>query len=295
MDLAAESLVWYDMEAPQVSLVMTGDGGNSNSAKAIIRTNLMGQHHSFISSEVLQTPDEFRKQGKHFARSRAGTLQENQAGVPWTEDVAKRFLGCEYIACTPLFGKSTKMFRWNKTLKWIEWNRTYPSIRGDWRNIRGLRSFWRRLAAIELGAVFTSDPSLVNINGRVFPEKELTEFLESPEARLIYTKSYLIPFMQKHTADEARDMLKNHSADAVKATQRIVVQMANGGLELPEEWQSPEQRAVVETAAKEMLWKVHMKLDQATIRIYELEERKQSGLPGSIQGKRGGKIKKTEL
>ena len=196
MDLAQESLVWYDEVMPQLSIIFTGDGGNSKSAKAIIRANVLAAHHKFVSSEVLQVPDEFRKQMCHNARARYATVQENQAGVPWLEDAVKRWISGEFNACRPLFGKTTEMFSWRKCAKAFEWNRTYPSIKGDWRNMQSLRAFWRRLAAIELGAVFSSDPNMVTIAGRVFPEKDLTAFLESPVARLIYTKSYLIPFIQ---------------------------------------------------------------------------------------------------
>jgi hypothetical protein len=42
---------------------------------------------------------------------------------------------------------------------------------------------------------------MVNIEGRVFPEKELTSFLESPEARLIHWRDHLIPFIQRHTPE----------------------------------------------------------------------------------------------
>ena len=79
---------------------------------------------------------------------RVATLQENNAGVPWIEDVVKRFLSGEYIACRALFGKSTELFSWARCVKYLEWNRTYPSIRGDWRNMQSLRAWWRRLVAV---------------------------------------------------------------------------------------------------------------------------------------------------
>ena len=92
MDMAAEALILYDQPSPQVALIMTGDGGNAKSAKAVLRANVFGSQHSYLSSEVLQVPEEFRKQGKHFARARVATLQDSQAGVPWVEDVVNMFL-----------------------------------------------------------------------------------------------------------------------------------------------------------------------------------------------------------
>ena len=296
MDMAAEALVWYDEPSPQVGLIMTGDGGNAKSAKAILRANVMGTLHHFVSSDVLQVPEEFRKQGKHFARARVATVQENQAGVPWIEDVAKRFLSGEFVACRALFGKSTEMFSWSRCMKYFEWNRTYPSVRGDWRNIQSLRSFWRRLAVIELGAVFTSDGDKVSINGRVFPEKEMSAFLESPEARLIYVRSYLVPFIQKYSADQCRQMLKSPSQEVVLATQRVVAQMANGGLELPAAWLPAADREVLVQGAKNLLLELHAFMDNETeVKLYVLVKRKDNPLPGTITGKRHGKSREQNL
>ena len=176
-------------------------------------------------------PEEFRKQGKHHARARIATVQENKGGEPWIEDIVKRWFSGEFIACRALFGKSTELYSWLFCRIYLEWNRAYPSIRGDWRNMQSLRAFWRRLAVIELGAVFTSDPTKVRIADRVFEEKDLAAFLSGGDARLIYIRNHLIPFIQKHTADECREMLKNPSPTIVEATKRVVAQMANGGLE----------------------------------------------------------------
>ena len=239
IDMAGVAMILYNVVVPQIAEVLIGDGSNAKSALAVLRSNVLGKHHAFVSSEVLQRPDEFRKQGKHFASCRALTLQENHAGEPWIEDLVKRFIGGEFIACRALFGKVTELYFWRMALKVLEWNRTFPSIRGDWRNIMSLRSFWRRLIVIEMASVFTGDHSQINIAGRVFGEKDLSEFLESPLARLIYFRTYLIPFIQRHSAEDCRAMLKNPSQRITDATLRVVVQMANGGLELPEEWHFP--------------------------------------------------------
>ena len=157
--------------------------------------------------------------------------------------------------------------------------------------MHSLRSFWRRFAVIELGAVFTSDPSKVNVDGRVFHEKDFTAFLESPEARLVYIRSYLIPFMQKYNAEECRKILKNPSAEVLEATQRIVAQMANGGLELPKEWMDARGRQRVAQAAKSLLMEVHAWLgdDCLHIKMYDLVKKKDNPIPGTITGKRSGK------
>ena len=222
MDLASEAFVFYNMPSPQVALLFKGDGGNSKSAKAVLRANCFWGHHHFVSSEVLQVPEEFRKQGKHYAKARIATVQENKAGAPWIEDIVKRWLSGEFIACKALFGRTTELYNWLHCRVYLEWNQAFPSIRGDWRNVQSLFSFWRRLATIELESVFTSDPSKVRIGDRVFEEKDLNAFLSSPEARLIYIRSHLILSIQKHTAEECREAIKNPSPRIVEVTKRVV-------------------------------------------------------------------------
>ena len=99
---------------------------------------------------------------------------------------------------------------------------------------------------IELGSVLSSDPNKLSVTGRFFEEKDLTSFLESPDACLMYVRNYLIPFIEQYTAEECRQMINNPSQDIVNATKRVVAQIANGDLDLLDEWQSPEQRDRVE-------------------------------------------------
>ena len=76
----------------------------------------------------------------------------------------------------------------------------------------------------------------------------------------------------------------------MNATKRVVVQMANGGLELPGEWQSAQQRERVVKEAKVMLTKVHAAcVGDGPVKIYDLVKRKGSNIPGSLSGKRTGR------
>eukprot|EP00959_Pyramimonas_sp_CCMP1952_P397067 8319502-Pyramimonas_sp.AAC.1 len=59
--------------------------------------------------------------------------------------------------------------------------------------------------------------------------------------------------MQKYNAEECRQILKNPSAEVVEATQRVVAQMANGGLEPPKEWMGARGRQRVAHEAKALL------------------------------------------
>ena len=67
IDLAMEALCWYNEDIPQVQILFTGHGGNSKSARTLLRANVFGEAHGVMAPEVFQVPDEFQKQGLHFA------------------------------------------------------------------------------------------------------------------------------------------------------------------------------------------------------------------------------------
>ena len=89
---------------------------------------------------------------------------------------------------------------------------------------------------------------------------------------------------RKYSAEECRDMLKNPSESVVNATKRIVAQMANGGLELPKEWQSPQEREGTINAAKGILINLFNELEETrTFKTYHLGKQvKAVSLPGKI-------------
>jgi len=235
LDVAMEALCWYDEVVPQVQLLFTGRGGNAKSANTILRGNVFGETAMVMSPEVFQVPEEFRKQGCHFAFAQVVTHQECNPGVPLVEDVWKKFVSGESLACRPLFGKTTEYFDWKKTGKYLEWNLPFPSIKGNYRDIQSLRSFWRRLIVIRLLATFTSDPNQVDVDRNMFLEdSEMSQFLAGPLARLVYVSHVLMPFIRSHTPEQCKSILKNPPPDIVAETKRVVAQMANGGIELPD-------------------------------------------------------------
>ena len=84
-------------------------------------------------------------------------------------------------------------------------------------------------------AAFSSDLTETNVEGMVFREDAtLAELLDSDEVRLAYTKCYLHPFIEQHTAEQCRDILLNPAPEIIDATKRVVAQMANGGVEPPD-------------------------------------------------------------
>jgi hypothetical protein len=283
LDIAMEALCWYDELVPQVQLPFTGHGGNAKSAKTILRGNVFGEAAMVMSPEVFQVPEEFRKQGCHFAFAKVVTHQECNPGVPLVEDVWKKFVSGEALACRPLFGKTTEYFSWKKTGKYLEWNLAFPSIKGEYRDMASLRAFWRRLVVIRLHSTFSGDTSLVDPEKKVFLEDStMTEFLAGPYARLSYITRFLFPFIRTHTPTACRDILKNPPAEIVAETKRVVAQMANGGVELPSEIASPGDAQRAQAAAKALMEKIHSSTAGRTVlKTYELGKLK--CIPGVYQ------------
>jgi hypothetical protein len=185
-------------------------------------------------------------------RTEAVLDQECQAGVALIDDVWKKWVSGERLACRPLFGKVTECYRWAVCAKYWECNKTYPSIKGSPKRLDQLKSFVRRLVVLELQASFTGDETKLDCSNRVFPEDPtLSPFLESPEAKLAYIQVFLIPFMQKYSPADCRRALMNPPDDIRDATRRVIAQMANGGIHPPAEFKSEaeEKKDVAEAAA----------------------------------------------
>ena len=154
MDTAHEALSWMDQPTPPVIVMLTGVGGNSKSARTILRNNVFAGHHRLQPFGVLQVNQEFRKQGGGFAFVRYLTIQECNPGVPLLEQEFNKFVSGEFIACRPLFGQETEYYRWINCAKYWELNMEYPSITGDWSKMWELRSMTRRMRVVKLSAVF---------------------------------------------------------------------------------------------------------------------------------------------
>eukprot|EP00959_Pyramimonas_sp_CCMP1952_P133832 2798744-Pyramimonas_sp.AAC.1 len=103
-----------------------------------------------MSALAFQKPEEFRKQGCHFAHARLTTVQECSPGTPLEEDVWKCFVTGGFLACRPLFGKTTAYFHWLKCGKFWECNQIFWEIQGNPHNVQSQKSFWRRLRALQL-------------------------------------------------------------------------------------------------------------------------------------------------
>ena len=231
MDAAYEALCFFQRPMPHILLVYRSDGGNGKSARAILRDSVFAGHHMIMGPDMFQVPEEFRKQGCHYAAALAATIQEFQAGVPLVEDVFKSWISGAYLSCRPLFGKSTEKYRWANVGKWLEINNnTFPSINGDPDDIHSLKAYWRRLRVLLLAASFSGVAADLNVEGRVFKDNTmLTSILESPKIRHAYHVCQLLPFIQRHTAEECRHALLHPSEQVMANTKETVRQMAAGG------------------------------------------------------------------
>ena len=258
MHSALDALVFMNQIIPPVQLLEYADGGNSKSAATMLRDNVWQGHHSIISPKCFQENDEFRKQGGQFAWARSMTVQECSPGSPLIEATWKQWVSGERLMCRPLFGETTEYFRWNRCAKYWETNWGFPSILGDPFNMSSLRHFTRRLRTARLHAVFTSDPAKVDVENAVFPENsELAHFLESPFARQGYIETYIVPWVLEHTVADTKAMLMNPPPEVVEDTRRVIATMANGGLELPEDFKTASELAECLAKAEQCVRRAH--------------------------------------
>lgn len=270
---------------------MTGNGGDGKSARTILRDNVFAGHHKIVGPDVFQKPDEFRIQGCHFANAKCITTQECLAGSPMMEDVWKNFVSGGKLAVRPLYGKSTEWVRWSKCGKFWENNRTFPSIKGDYRKMDKLKSFTRRLIALELSSSFTTNPECVDVGRKVFEDDPgLTDFLAGDGARLAYIKRFLIPFIKKFSPQQCIAAMLDPPERVKQTTRRVVGQMANGGLECPAELTTISEDAETLREAEEMCRKVHAEtVGERNIKSYNVGKIK--CLPGVTKPSRKSKSK----
>ena len=269
---------------------MKGDGANAKSARALLRHNVFDGHWAPISSEAFQEETEFRKQGKEFAFARCVTIQECDPGKPLVEEVFQKFVSGEFLSCRPLFGKATTYYRWSHACKYWESNATLPSIKGDADNMNSLRAFTRRIRVVEVKSTFTSTQSDFNEAGRVFREDaDLTGFLESPEAKLAYLKRFLIPFIEEHSLQQTKDILLCPPNRVVENTQRLVAQMANGGLSAPDAYKTAEEEIAEKEAAEKIIRKAFVDAGRQSTVSYTQAPSLLRSVPGTFRSSTKGK------
>ena len=86
VELSLEALCAMSKPIPPVQVMQIGIGGNSKSARTVLRNNVLHGHHVTLSPTTFQVPEEFRKQGGQVAHARMITVQECRPGEPLIED-----------------------------------------------------------------------------------------------------------------------------------------------------------------------------------------------------------------
>ena len=165
---------------------------------------------------------------------------------------AETFVGGEEIACRPHYGITTNYYNWSTAAKYWELNLTGPSIDAPSGDLAALRSWTRRIIVTNFGSSYTPDPAKADPQNRIFLEDhDLKRFPGSPDARLAYTKSILMPFLQKYTAADCVHMLSNPCEEIVADTNKFVLSMAACRSAACPEVDGES------SPAKQILWSVH--------------------------------------
>ena len=148
------------------------------------------------------------------------------------EDSWKNTISGGESMCRPLYGKVTENYSWAFCAKFWEFNLMFPRIHADPAVWKTLEPYTRRILVVFLTSMFTSDHSKVDLDNKVFPDDtDLMDFLKSPEARLAYTKHLFLPFIRRHSYEDAVRILKFPSDRMKRNSLKVVQQMANGGME----------------------------------------------------------------
>lgn len=135
IDLSMEALCLYGIAMPHKIVILCGPGGDGKSLRSMLRANVFGTGHKFMSPQALQKEDEFRVQGCHFGNAKVVTIQECKGGVPMVEDVFKLFVDGGALPCRPNYGEETQYLSWASTAKFWEMNLILPRVHGVTRRI----------------------------------------------------------------------------------------------------------------------------------------------------------------
>ena len=74
--ISAEALALYGKPFPHVIIVLQGTGKDGKGSLAILRANVFGESHRFVSADCLQVDQEWRRQGCQLANASCLTIQE---------------------------------------------------------------------------------------------------------------------------------------------------------------------------------------------------------------------------
>lgn len=244
-DMALEVLALHGKSVPPVILVYRGPRGDGKSTRTLLRDSFYGDAHCHLSPSCFTVPEEFRKQGGQVAFARFVTMQECQGGMELIEDIFKKFISGEKLGCRPNYGASTTYYSWEFTAKFWEMNLLTPSIKGDPAEIGDLESWVRRIFVGRMMGSYITNTDDVNVEDKVFlSDPELRAFLTSEEAKAVYARHFLMPFIRRYSEQD---------------------KMANGGLR---PWTPAPSTPVQEEAPRsiEAPWSVEQ--EQTCVRVH---------------------------
>jgi hypothetical protein len=283
LDMCMEALSVGSGPLPQKMIVMQGPGGDGKSLRSILRHNVFAGMHKFMTPNVFEQDDEFRKQGGQFAHSLCVTFQECNGGVCLLEEIFKKFVSGEELACRPNYGTTTQYYMWDECAKFWEMNLITPAIKGSPDDLKKLRSWLRRIIVVVYKSTYSGAASELDVDGRIFREdSSLKMFLASPEARCVYFKYHLLPFIEQHSQADCVNALSVPPAGVKADTDRFVQQMANGGLRPYEHPDVTSPNAGSSSDAVNLVLQVHAELtDKRIVKKYLIDNMR--CVPGTIR------------
>ena len=206
MLLSYMALVASSVRLPEVMMVLVGHGGEG---KTLLMCDLMGAvwgtGHAVAPPSILQTSEEFRKQGHIYRGKKWISIDESRPAIGIEEEVFKIFVaGGElclrrnheaetHFACWPTCGKT-----------WCMNPDDIPNVPSAMES-----AYERRLRCVVLRSKFTQDPAKVCQAERTYlADDTLKDWLRGPEASCVFWVTVLMPFIRKSTRSECEARVK---------------------------------------------------------------------------------------
>lgn len=301
-DSCSDALSWHGCLYPHVILVYSGSGGDGKSLRTILRANVMGSSHGFLSSSCFTIPEEFRKQGGQVAHKKAVTLQECSGGTLLLEPEVKGWSAGDRKPCRPNYGKRTEYYRWDRTAKYWEMNLIVPAIHGNPAEVDLLESWWRRFLVVDFASKYVADVPSVDIDNKVFlSDPSLREFFESGLAKFIFVHEFLFPFMKRYNQAHCYSYLDKPPPELLERAKQFTQKMANGGFNAyitpvarDEAVEGLYEMAMQISADERLLRDLHAEMDERHVYLKTHVINKHKSIPGTCLASTKGKETKID-
>ena len=196
MLLSHMALVAASGRLPEIMIVFVGPGGEGGTLLLCdLMSALWGTGHSVAPPSILQTGEEFRKQGHLYRGMKWISVGESRPTVGIEEAVFKIFVPGGDICLRKNREAETHFAEWSRRGKTRSMNPDdVPHVPS------AMESAYRgRLRCVVMRSKFTQNPGEVCADARIFLAYDtLKDWLLGPEETSVFWATVLMPFTERH-------------------------------------------------------------------------------------------------